>query len=344
MSNRQLSTDVKAKAGDVRNTLMALRPQLEMALPKHLTPDRLVRVVMSAVQNNPKLLECERTSFLSAIMTCAQLGLEPDGVLGQAYLIPFKVRNVMKCQFIPGYKGLISLARNSGEVSSIMAQAVYEKDHFDYAFGLNERLDHKPYEGDDRGEITHFWAIAKFKDGGCHWDVMTTSQVNRIRDNSQGYKTAKAFPKNGVIRSPWVDHYEEMGKKTAIRRIAKYLPMDVQKAAYIADSYDTGKTTNLEHGEIVVFDPDTLEHDEPQMIEGNASKLDQFAAEPPHDADTGEVVEPDTNETPAQIALRKLEATQTRGDFQALLGEMPEDIRKEIGGERLADMADRFED
>lgn len=292
---------VKQESATVRKTLEQMKPQLEMALPKHLTPERLIRVAMTAVQNTPKLLECDRTSLLSSIMTCAQLGLEPDGVLGQAYLIPFKTRGQMKVQFIPGYKGLIALARNSGDVTSIQAQAVHENDHFVFEFGLNERLEHRPAQG-ERGEVVYFYAIAKFKDGGYHWDVMTRSQVEKIRDESQGYQAAVKFAKNGKVNSPWVDHFEEMGKKTVIRRIAKYLPMDVQKAAYIADSYNTGVTSHLEDGAVVFDNNDAIDADysesQAEQIEqdkGGSKTLDSFAgadeAEADHDPETGEVSE-----------------------------------------------------
>jgi len=284
MSNQALA--IKQEANTVRATLEKMQPQLQAALPRHITPERLVRVAMSAIQNTPKLLQCNRQSLFSAIMTCAQLGLEPDGVLGQAYLIPFKD----KVQFIPGYRGLITLARNSGEVSSIQAQAVYQNDDFKYQFGLNERLDHVPAEG-DRGEITHFYAMAKFKDGGHHWDVLTVEMIESIRNKSDGYKAAVRFAKtdkagNKIIRSPWTDHFEEMGRKTAIRRIAKYLPMDVQKAAFIADSYDTGRHSAIVNGDLVIDAP-TEEQD---VIEDNredtTSQLDQFATEDGAEAET----------------------------------------------------------
>lgn len=259
---------VKNEIQSVGQTLERMKPKLEMSLPKHITPDRMIRVALAALNKTPKLLQCDRDSLLAAIMTSAQLGLEPDGTLGQAYLIPFG----KQVQFIPGYKGLIALARNSGDVSSIQAQAVYDGDHFDYGFGLNERLDHTPSEAPDRMDkpITHFWAMAKFKDGGIHWDAMPVAEVERIRDNSQGYQSAKRFAKNGKINSPWVDHFAEMGKKTAIRRIAKYLPLDVQKAAYIADSYDRGAVTNLgENGDYM----DGMDFDGGQTIEGHAEEV-----------------------------------------------------------------------
>lgn len=272
----------KSEAETVRQALEKMKGQFQMALPRHLTPDRLLRVAMTAIQNTPKLLDCDRTSLYSAIMTCAQLGLEPDGVLGQAYLVPFAGR----VQFIPGYKGLITLARNSGDVTSISAHEVRANDRFSYAFGLSEKLEHIPADG-DRGEITHFYAVARFKDGGHHFDVMTKADVEAIRVRSPG--------KNS---DPWKIHYAEMGKKTCIRRIAKYLPMNVQKAAALADSFESGRHATLNvHGDVVI----DQEAQEPvgtdRQIAQGGSKLEQF--EQTHGAETvnketGEVTQPET--------------------------------------------------
>lgn len=285
VATRQDNAPAQARPIDtVRAALERMQPQLKMALPKHLTPDRLVRVALTAVQNTPKLLECDRTSLYAAIMTCAQLGLEPDGVLGQAYLIPYGD----KVQFIPGYKGLISLARNSGEVVSIGAHEVCERDEFRFAFGLREDLHHVPARG-DRGEITHFYAIARFRDGGHHWDVMTREEVDTIRDNSQGYRTAKRFARNNVINSPWAQHYVEMGKKTAIRRIAKYLPLSVQKASAMADAYDAGRHARMDvHGDIVI------EEAAPQAQVGTGpapSRLERFEASGDGDGTDGQATD-----------------------------------------------------
>lgn len=266
-----LGTAVGRPIDTVRNALEKMKPQFAMALPKHLTPDRLLRVAITAIQNTPKLLDCDRTSLYSAIMTCAQLGLEPDGILGQAYLVPF----AGKVQFIPGYKGLILLARNSGEVISITAHEVRRLDRFIYSFGLNESCEHVPATG-DRGEIEFFYAVAKFKDGGHHFDVMTKADVDAIRDASKGYQASKRYAKNGLIDSPWEQHYAEMGKKTVVRRIAKYLPMNVQKAAALADSFDSGRHATLDvHGEVVIDGESHEQADTSRQIAAG-SKLDRF--------------------------------------------------------------------
>jgi recombination protein RecT len=257
----------------IRRALELMKPQLASALPPHLSADRLVRVVVTVLQANPALLDCERASLYRAVMTCAQLGLEPDGVLGQAWLVPSRG----KVQLVPGYHGFIALARDSGLITSINAQAVHRNDHFDYAYGLNERLEHVPAAG-ARGEITHFYGYVKFKDGGHHFDVLSRDEVDAIRDRSEGYQ---AFRIGKAEDSAWVTGYAEMGKKTVIRRIAKYLPLSVQKAAALADLHDAGKHAGLDDlGEIVVDLPD-VEIRPATEPATTRSRLDAFAAGEP---------------------------------------------------------------
>ncbi|MEE8309452.1 MAG: recombinase RecT [Hyphomicrobium sp.] len=272
MSNQNVV--LKEKTDTVRALLKAMRKQLALALPAHLTPDRLVRVTMTAIQNNPRLLDCDRTSLLAAVMTSAQLGLEPDGVLGQAYLVPYG----SKVQFIPGYKGYLALARNSGEISTIQAHEVCANDTFGYAYGLNERLDHVPADG-DRGEITHFYAYAKYKDGGHIFEVLTRADIDATRDNSDGYK---AFKAKRIKSNPWHSHYTQMGRKTVIRKLANYLPLNVQRAAVLDAKQAAGMKADIdEYGEFVIEgEAETVAETEQSAATGAAgatAKLDKLA-------------------------------------------------------------------
>ena len=212
----------------------AMKKQIAAALPKNITPERMTRVVLSTVQRTPKLLECEPKSFLSCVMACAALGLEPDGLLGQAYLVPF----AGKCTVIPGYQGLMKLARQSGEIASIDAHPVRVGDAFEYRYGADPSIKHVPSErpyvvegGEIKweptwrpGPITHFYAVAKMRDGSVAFVVMPTWEVDQIRDGSQGYQSALKYDKD----SPWTTDYDRMGCKTAIRRLCKYLPASVE--------------------------------------------------------------------------------------------------------------------
>lgn len=286
----------------VRMALDKLRPQLQMALPRHLTVDRLLRVAMTAVQNTPKLLECDRRSLFGAIMTCAQLGLEPDGVLGQAYLVPF----AGKVQFIPGYKGLIALARNSGDVSSIAAHEVRANDAFVFDLASGDLPSHKFGLNAERGEVIAFYAIARFRDGGHHWDVMSRVEVEGIRDRSQGWRAyQRGLEKFKAGKQqyepsapPWLTDFVEMGKKTVIRRIAKYLPMSVQKAAALSDAYDLGRHAQLgEAGEVVIDAAATDAEDIGQIEKPKGSKLDRFEDDP--EIVVKDKPAPDADPTPA---------------------------------------------
>jgi hypothetical protein len=191
-----------------------------------------------------------------------------------------------KVQLVPGYRGFIVLARSSGLITSINAQAVHRNDQFEYAYGLNERLEHIPADG-DRGEITHFYAYAKLKDGGHHFDVMSRSEVDAVRDRSESYQAYRA---GKAEYSAWVNGYAEMGKETVIRRIAELLPLPVQKAAALADLYEAGRHAALgDLGEIVVDLPPAVSIPEPKPVplpgiepEGVAlSEEELFALLPP---------------------------------------------------------------
>ena len=279
----------KAQVADVRGLLEKMKGQMELALPKHLNADRLARVALSTIQQNPKLLECDRASLLSAIMSCAQLGLEPDGLLGQAYLVPFKVGGNYRVQFIPGYRGLIDLARRSGDVSSISAMPVYENDDFTIDYSQEPPFKHMPKLKGDRGAVIGFWALARFKDGGTHFEFMTVDEVIGIRDRSQGYM---AFKKGFTKSSPWETDFSEMGKKTVVRRLCKYLPMSVARlAAGIEDQTNAGNAVeiNRETGDFIVIGDNGGDDatDAPQKPE-NGGKLAAFAGDDDAPVDNGE--------------------------------------------------------
>jgi recombination protein RecT len=222
-----LTKTSKDKITTFADTLSGRKKWLEQVLPKHVKADRFVKVAVAALTRQPELLECDQNTVILSILQAGQLGLEPTGVLGSAYLVKYGNR----AQLIIGYRGLIDLARRSGQILSIEAHAVHAKDKFTCWFGLDPVLKHEPCWDDDPGALTHVYAVAKLRDGGSQFDVMSKAQVDKI----------KATSKSGS-RGPWVDHYEEMAKKTVIRRISKYLPLTVemQTAAAVDDSADTG--------------------------------------------------------------------------------------------------------
>lgn len=234
--------------------LKSKQGEIAKMLPKHLNAERLLKVAQIAATTTPALAKCDVASLVGAIGQCAQMGLEPNTVLGHAYLVPFNTKRkdadgnerwVNSVQVIIGYKGLIDLARRSGQVVSIAAHEVCENDHFECVYGLDEKLNHTPAMG-DRGEIIAFYAVARLKGGGHAFEMMSRHQVEEIRDASQGYTQAKKYKKEAS--HPWGAHFAEMGRKTVIRRLAKYLPLSIefQTAAALDGMAADGKDQNLD--------------------------------------------------------------------------------------------------
>ncbi len=198
-------------AEQFRSTLTALAPKFGEMLPPQINPAKLVGTVMTAVNMQPDLLAADRRSLLVSCMRAAQDGLLPDG--REAAFVIFGGRDGKKVQYMPMVGGLLKKLRNSGELASISAQVVYAKDQFDYQLGDEERIDHKPFFGADRGSPVAVYAVAKTKDGAVYREVMSVEEVEKVRNVSRARDSG-----------PWTQWWGEMAKKTIIRRICKRLP------------------------------------------------------------------------------------------------------------------------
>lgn len=209
--------------------IKGMESEIKKALPSVITPERFTRMTLSALSVNPALPSCTPKSFLGAMMSAAQLGLEPNTPLGQAYLIPYKNNHKVKdengnekwvteneVQFQIGYKGLIDLAYRSGEVELVQAQIVYENDTFECQYGLDPKLVHIPADK-DRGNAIKVYALFKTKSGGYGFEVMSMDDVKEhAKKYSQSYSSSF---------SPWTKNFEEMAKKTVLKKVLKYAPM-----------------------------------------------------------------------------------------------------------------------
>jgi recombination protein RecT len=200
-----------------------IKNQIQMALPKHMNAERMLRILMTEMRRNPELNKCTTQSVLGSIMHASQLGLEIGALLGQGYLVPYNrcidkqsKRYAKECQFIIGYRGMIELARRSGNITSLIAHAIFENDFFEFQYGLNEKLNHVPVPT-NRGNFIGAYAYATITGGGHAFGVMFKDEIEMVRKFS---KTANA--------GPWVNHYEEMGKKTIVRRLFKFLPISTE--------------------------------------------------------------------------------------------------------------------
>ena len=189
-------------------------------------PDKFVRLALTTIRTVPKLKDATTPSLLGALMTCSQLGLEPGGPLGQAYLVPFENRKLgaIEATLIIGYQGFIDLMYRSDRVAAVAAHAVYENDDFYFELGTNAHLIHRP-ELEERGELIAIYGIAELVSGAKPFDVLSRSAIEKRRARSKAAKSEY---------SPWKTDFEAMARKTAIRQIFRWLPSSVEWQAAVA--------------------------------------------------------------------------------------------------------------
>lgn len=231
--------------------LKRMHAQIEKALPSVITPERFTRIALTAYSRNEKLQECTAESFLGSMMQAAQLGVEPNTPLGQAYLIPYRNRGVMEVQFQLGYRGMIDLAYRSGEVQNIQAHEVYENDTFEYELGLNPKLRHVPALK-DRGDVILYYAVFKLTNGGVGFEVMSKEDVEAFaKKKSKTYGTG-----------PWQSDFDAMAKKTLIKRLLKFAPLksDFVRAVIADETIKSGISENMADlpEETVTIDAETI--------------------------------------------------------------------------------------
>lgn len=230
------------KAGDPANTIASylkrMEGEIQRALPKHMDADRLARIALTTIRTNPTLLECSVPSLLAATMQAAQLGLEP-GLLGHCYFVPFwdSKSNQRQVQFIVGYRGMIDLARRSGNIQSISAREVYENDFFELEYGIDEKIVHIPWHirtdntYKESGKLRGCYMVAKFKDGGYYLHYMSLAEIEQHKGRSKAASSG-----------PWKTDYIEMCKKTVVRAGWKWLPISVEIMSQAETADETAKT------------------------------------------------------------------------------------------------------
>jgi len=291
----------------------AMQKQMQMALPRGMDADRILRIAMTALRQTPKLGACTPASFIGALFQSAQLGLEPSNGLGQAYLVPYG----QAVTFIIGYKGLIELARRSGQISELYAYPVYAADHFNFTLGLHRNIDHQPaVDGEPADkDLVAVYAVAKFKDGGTDFEVMTRGQVDAIR------KRSKASG-NG----PWVTDYAEMARKTVLKRLCKRLPLAVETqnalaqdetikttlAADMTQVPDASETPDVFAGQII--DVETGEVHEPVVEEPPVAAVEAPQSAEEAEEVSGSVEAPDEQEWPENLDEFPFEVTEAKDE------------------------------
>jgi recombination protein RecT len=251
------------KLATMRDALSKIYPTLAGSLPQGaMDPQRMYTLSCMAIERVPALLDCTVISVVRGILNAAQLGLDPTGLGGQAYLIPRKNKRtgMMEANFEIGYRGYINLMTRSGRVIKVVARLVRENDRFQLLCGSEERLVHAPCTDSDPGKLESCYAVATFANGMTQFEFMQLADVYKIRNQSQAYQA-------GV--GPWIDHEEEMIRKTVTKKLAKYVPSD--------PGLDFGMTADdaAETGE------DQPSSVPPDLIELAAATADVEAPEPP---------------------------------------------------------------
>jgi recombination protein RecT len=224
----------------VRQTIDKQAVAFRQVLPANVDPDRFGRLVLTAVKANPQLMECFATdqgqvSVLLAAMQAAAVGLEPNTPTQDAWLLPRRNKGVMEAQLSIGYRGYLKLARRSGDVKAVAAECVYTGDEFHYERGLEgDVLRHIPSGNDDPADITHAYAICRYKDGGYSFIVLTRRQIEARRAQSDSWRND-----NRRQYSPWTTSFEAMCRKSAIRALVPYLPLTADVERVIAGDEQT---------------------------------------------------------------------------------------------------------
>ena len=220
-------TNLPAKA-TLQQMIMSKQNQYQTLLPRHISPERFMRIIFTQMQKNKALADCTQESVLSAVLVAAELGLIPDGRKGA--LVPFNNKGVKEAVFIPMYQGLIDLARQSGQIADIFPATVCENDDFDYELGLSRGLYHRP-AFKNRGPAIAFYAVVEFKDGTKTFGTgpMMLEDMQDVRKRS---KAAQA--------GPWVTDFEAMAWKTMIKRVLKFCPQspELESALILEGNYE----------------------------------------------------------------------------------------------------------
>lgn len=215
-------------------TLQHMRPKLAQVLPPQIDVDKFIRTASGAIQNNPELAESNKSSLFLACQRAAQDGLIIDG--REAALVLFNKKSGNKwekhAQYMPMVAGILKKARNSGEISTINAYTVGTEDGFEYTLGIEPHIHHVPNLDAEENPLRLTYAVAKLKDGAIQLEVMTKAQIEKVRRSSKSGSHKETGEPIGI----WKAWYDEMARKTVLRRLCKYLPSSTDLDGVLAAS------------------------------------------------------------------------------------------------------------
>lgn len=236
------------ESGDtISKLIQRYEGEIKNALPEHIKPERMVRIALTAVQRNPKLKECDQLSFIGALLQAAQLGLEPNTNLGEAFLIPRWNDSAKKilCEFQLGYQGVLTLAHNTKQYSSIYAEARYDGEDFEHKLGLHKDLIHIPNDDLQVGRPTHYYAVYKLINGGYDFKVWSFKKlVAHAEKFSESVKKGKG--------SPWKYNFDSMAKKTVLLDLLKYAPKSAEMSRMISNDGTVRESLDKEPEKVII--------------------------------------------------------------------------------------------
>lgn len=312
----------KSNFGTMQKLLDQFKEQIRLAIPNHLTPERVIRVALSTISRNALLLDAHPFTVVACVVQASALGLEVNAELGHAYLVPFWNKKLdmgngrkggYECQLITGYKGLVKLARNSGEMKYVGADAVYEKDTWIARKGFETTWQHERPRDGNRGAVQGYWAGYVLNSGGADYEYMTVKEIEEHRDKYSKGAYREDDSGKRELQGPWKDSPEWMFRKTPLRRALKLAPlsMALEVANSLDDRAEIGKRQILPDVPDDLCLPATSEDDAPRAIEGSqeaaldvaAQKLAKMQQEPEPDVDDEPVVsEKAKSEKPAPVS------------------------------------------
>lgn len=299
-----VATFAGMKAKDVQAVLGNYSDQMAAVLPKHLSAERMIAMAATEITRNPAIARCSKASLVGAVLQASILGFQPVAALGYCYFVPYG----NDVQFQIGYKGMLALARNCDGVKTVYAEVVRQGDKFEYTLGLHRDLIHEP-KGDLNAEVTHAYAVAEFDNGGNVFVVLSRAEIERLRKRSP--------MQSGEPKGAWKTDYDAMAKAKALKQLAKYLPLSIDKVSNIATDGMVIKPENIENGHV---------------------KTEDITYEEVNET-TGEPLEQPSQEAQAAVnkaaELAKAAAKKKTDSEEERLKAMDAAMEKEVGGKNL---------
>lgn len=220
----------------MKQLTIKMKGDIESKLLNNIDFEKFQNKAINVFNSNDDFKHCEVMSFINAMVECTSLNLEPNSVLGQAYLVPVKFEDSYKVELQIGYKGMIELAYRSGKIKNLYANEVKSNDEFYIDYGLEQKLVHRPCLVGDRGDVIGYYAVYHLEPRGYNFLFMS---VNEVKEHSNKYLSSFGS-------SLWEREFDAMARKTVIKKLLKYAPLSVEvQEAFLKDEFTLGELKTM---------------------------------------------------------------------------------------------------